>query len=60
LQSGNKVLMDRFTSRMLDTAPRARLRVLEVAPVAGALVTALRSAGAGQEALARARGQLAR
>ncbi len=60
LQSGNRVLIDRFTSRMLATAPRARLRLLDVAPVAGALVTALRAAGANQQALVRARGQLIR
>ena len=58
LQSGNTVLIDRFTSRMLETAPRAHLRVLDVAPVAGALVTALRAAGADQEVVTRARGQL--
>ena len=59
LQSGNTLLIDRFTSRMLNTAPHARLRVLDLAPVAGALITALRAAGAHPDAVARARAQLA-
>ena len=60
LQSGNPILIDRFASRLLDTAARARIRVLEVAPVAGALVMALRAVDASPDALTRARAQLAR
>lgn len=46
LQSGNGLLLDRIHDQLLAAAPSARLRVLAVPPVAGALVDALAMAGA--------------
>ena len=46
LQSKHDVLLDRVTARVLEKAPLAQIRVLDVAPVCGAVVDALRRAGA--------------
>jgi N-acetylglucosamine kinase-like BadF-type ATPase len=55
LQSGNGILIERIGQRLHAAAPRARLQVLDVAPVTGALIEALVMAGASGEAQARAR-----
>ena len=55
LQSGNGILIGRIAERLSTAAPNARLRVLDVAPVAGALIEALVMAGASEQAQARAR-----
>jgi N-acetylglucosamine kinase-like BadF-type ATPase len=55
LQAGNRVLLDHIAAGVAAGAPRARLRVLDVPPVAGALVAALELAGAGRDAVGRAR-----
>lgn len=58
LQSGNRVLLDDISRRLTDRAPRTRLRVLEVPPVTGPLIEALTQAGAGPDAVDRARAGL--
>jgi len=58
LQSGNRVLLDRIRERIAAVTPRARLRVLDTPPVAGALASALELAGASAGAQERARKQL--
>jgi N-acetylglucosamine kinase-like BadF-type ATPase len=55
LQSGNPILLDRIRDQLHATAPSAVLTVLDVAPVAGALVDALMRIGADPLAVARAR-----
>ncbi|MDQ2838266.1 MAG: ATPase [Actinomycetota bacterium] len=59
LQSGNRILLDRIHQLLDAVAPRVTVRVLEVAPVTGALIEALVAAGASPQAQARARAQLA-
>ena len=46
LQHGQGVLLDRIRERLADTAPHAQPHVLDVAPVAGAVIEALAVAGA--------------
>lgn len=60
LQSRNAILLDRIHSQLATAAASAVPRVLDVAPVAGALDEALVIAGANPEARARARRALAR
>ncbi|GAB3598521.1 BadF/BadG/BcrA/BcrD ATPase family protein [Angustibacter peucedani] len=55
LQHGPRLLLDRITDDLAHTLPRARPRVLDVPPVAGAVLAALAHAGAAPDALARAR-----
>jgi N-acetylglucosamine kinase-like BadF-type ATPase len=58
LQSANPVLLARLTAHLSKLAPGARLVVLDVAPVAGAVAGALRMAGADPGAVAAARSSL--
>ena len=58
LQHGPKLLLDRIVSGIRERCPRARLHVLEVPPVAGAVLEALTLLGAGPAAQQRARDQL--
>lgn len=60
LQSGQQVLTERIETRLRQVAPRFRLRMLDVAPVVGALASALTLAGADSTAVVRARSQLRR
>lgn len=55
LQAGNAILLSRIRSQLSAAAPGVALRVLEVAPVVGALAGALDLAGASVAAQARAR-----
>jgi N-acetylglucosamine kinase-like BadF-type ATPase len=57
LQSGNGILIGRIAERLSTAAPNVRLRVLDVAPVTGALIEALVMAGASDEAQVRARAE---
>ena len=58
LQSKNGALLDRVTAGVLAKAPRAQVRVLDVAPVCGAVVDALRRVGATEGARRRIRSAL--
>jgi N-acetylglucosamine kinase-like BadF-type ATPase len=60
LQNGNGVLLDRVTAGILARAPRARVNVLAVAPVFGAVVEAFDRLGADGSALAGVRRALTR
>lgn len=60
LQAGNPVLDRHLERGVARLAPRARLVALDVAPVAGAAVSALRAAGADVAAVERARAGLGR
>jgi N-acetylglucosamine kinase-like BadF-type ATPase len=55
LQAGNAILLSRIRSQLSNAAPGVALRVLDVAPVVGALAGALELAGASAAAQARAR-----
>jgi N-acetylglucosamine kinase-like BadF-type ATPase len=55
LQSGNDILIERIHALMRDTAPNVHVTVLDVPPVAGALIEALEMAGASAAAQLRAR-----
>jgi N-acetylglucosamine kinase-like BadF-type ATPase len=55
LQSGNDIVLDRIETLLCAAAPDARVRVLDVPPVVGALVEALALGGASPEAQERAR-----
>ncbi len=55
LQSGNGILIERIHELIQQAAPRVHISVLEVPPVAGALVEALVMAGASEEAQVRTR-----
>ena len=55
LQSGNDIVIDRIVELMREAAPDARVNVLDVPPVAGALIEALVLAGASDAAQRRAR-----
>ena len=55
LQTGNGVLHDRVTAGITAVAPRARVRVLDVPPVFGAVVEAWSTVGAPGIALRRLR-----
>jgi hypothetical protein len=55
LQAAQAVLMTRVAAGIASAAPAGRLLVLDVAPVAGALVSALEIAGAGAVERVRAR-----
>jgi N-acetylglucosamine kinase-like BadF-type ATPase len=55
LQSGNDILIERIHDLMGEAAPNIQVKVLEVPPVAGALIEALVMAGATEAAQARAR-----
>lgn len=59
LQSRDSLLLDSFEAELRDLIPGAAWTVLDVPPVAGAVDTALRLAGATQAARARARAGLA-
>ncbi|WP_426563755.1 N-acetylglucosamine kinase [Angustibacter sp. McL0619] len=59
LQHGPALLLDRITDQLARQVPRARPRVLDVPPVAGALLSALASCGAAPDVLVRARAALA-
>jgi N-acetylglucosamine kinase-like BadF-type ATPase len=58
LQAGDGGVLDRIGTRVTAVAPRARVCVLDVAPVFGALVDAWSRVGAPAAALRRLRGQL--
>lgn len=58
LQSGEPLILDAFDAELQAHVPGASWTVLDVAPVAGALDTALRLAGATSAARARARAVL--
>jgi len=58
LQSGNLTLRSWIEEGALRVTPGAQVRVLDVPPVAGALASALELAGAGPDAVARARDAL--
>lgn len=58
LQTGNGVLHDRVTAGVTAVAPRARVRVLDVPPVFGAVVEAWSTVGAAGTALRRIRRDL--
>ncbi|WP_345718415.1 N-acetylglucosamine kinase [Angustibacter luteus] len=58
LQHGPTLLLDHITAQLAHQVPRALPRVLDVPPVAGALLSALATAGAGHDVLARARAAL--
>jgi N-acetylglucosamine kinase-like BadF-type ATPase len=45
LQAADSIVMDRVRAGLADVAPKARIRVLDVAPVMGALAAALELAG---------------
>jgi N-acetylglucosamine kinase-like BadF-type ATPase len=60
LQSSNGMLLDRIRAQLLAAAPGVAVRVLDVAPVAGALARALELAGASADVQARARDAVAR
>lgn len=55
LQAANPVLMARVRGRVSELAPRAKVCVLDVAPLAGALAGALELAGAGESEIDSAR-----
>jgi N-acetylglucosamine kinase-like BadF-type ATPase len=55
LQTGNGVLHDRVTAGVVAVAPRARVGVLDVPPVFGAVVEAWATVGAAETALRRVR-----
>lgn len=55
LQSGHDLLLTRIESELAVIAPNVTLRMLDVPPVTGALVSALALAGADAAVLARAR-----
>jgi N-acetylglucosamine kinase-like BadF-type ATPase len=58
LQAANPVLMARVREHAATLAPRARVSVLDVAPLAGALASALEQAGAAPRDVERARRSL--
>jgi N-acetylglucosamine kinase-like BadF-type ATPase len=58
LQAADTTVLDRVGALVTDVAPRARVCVLDVAPVFGALVDAWTRAGAPETALHRLRAQL--
>lgn len=58
LQSGEPLILDAFDAELQAHVPGATWTVLDVAPVAGAVDTALRLAGASTESRARARAGL--
>jgi N-acetylglucosamine kinase-like BadF-type ATPase len=59
LQNGQALLHDHIRARLADQAPLAEPRVLDVQPVAGAVVEALMEAGATESAQRRARHAIA-
>jgi len=54
-QSRNRLLMDTLTGDLAESAPLARVQILDQPPVAGAVAAALDLAGADQAAVHRAR-----
>ena len=58
LQAQDELVMERVRTGLAAIAPAARLSVLAVPPVVGALASALELAGAAAEDVARARGYL--
>jgi N-acetylglucosamine kinase-like BadF-type ATPase len=60
LQAEDTIVMDRVRAGLAEVAPNARIRVLDVAPVAGALVAALELAGSTADQTATARQELRR
>jgi N-acetylglucosamine kinase-like BadF-type ATPase len=58
LQAEDSLVMNRIRIGLAAVAPAARIRVLDVAPVAGALASALELAGATSADVAEARGYL--
>jgi N-acetylglucosamine kinase-like BadF-type ATPase len=59
LQNGHVLLEEHIRARLADEAPLARVRVLDVQPVAGAVAEALTVAGASAAAQRRAREAIA-
>ncbi|MFK4731221.1 BadF/BadG/BcrA/BcrD ATPase family protein [Agromyces mediolanus] len=59
LAAGDRLLLDPIERGIADLAPLATLAIVERPPIVGAALLALESAGAGEEALARARAALA-
>jgi N-acetylglucosamine kinase-like BadF-type ATPase len=55
LQFGPPVLLNRITDSIRAIAPKAEPRLLDVSPVAGAVLHAMSSAGAGEAAMRKAR-----
>jgi hypothetical protein len=60
LQAEDSIVMDRVHAGLAEVAPDARIRVLDVAPVAGALAAALELAGSRPDQVATARDELRR
>jgi N-acetylglucosamine kinase-like BadF-type ATPase len=60
LHHGHRDVFDRVTARVTSVAPQARVSVLEVSPVYGAVVEAFRIAGVDRSGLTLLRGALAR
>lgn len=60
IRSGDARLLDGIRTRLADAAPAAHLEVVSAAPIVGAGILALESAGASSTAIERARAELAR
>jgi N-acetylglucosamine kinase-like BadF-type ATPase len=58
LQSGHRLVLDRIERHLATIAPDANVCTLDVPPVVGALVSALRLAGADDHAIAGARARV--
>lgn len=58
LQAGHRPVLDRIERHLATIAPDANVRTLDVPPVVGALVSALRLAGADDHAIAGARARV--
>jgi hypothetical protein len=58
LQAEDSFVMDRIRAGLADVARDVRIRVLDVAPVVGALAAALELAGSTPDQVATARGYL--
>ena len=58
LQSGDRYVLERVTQRIHETANKAQVGVIQVAPVFGAVVEALERGGADQAALRRIRREM--
>lgn len=59
LQIEDRIVMERIRAGLGGVAPKARLRVLDVAPVAGAVAAALETAGATPDQMLSARAAIA-
>jgi hypothetical protein len=59
LQSGDVPLIERVTANVTERVPRAQVRVLDGAPVLGAVMEALDRSGADRPSVVRLRATLA-